>query len=56
MCLFVCIYFILRERKSACMQVGEGQRVRETKNQSRFCTDSTEPDAEPELMNCEIVT
>ena len=39
------------------VQVGEGQRAGGRERiRSRLCTDSREPDAGLELMNCEIMT
>ena len=51
------VYFWERERESvrACTSRGEAERRRRG-IQSGPCADSTEPDAGPQLANCEVVT
>ena len=49
------MFIYIRERKNKCegVHIGDEQRKR---IQSGLCTDSREPDAGLELMNCEIMT
>ena len=47
--------YVLRERASK-HEWGRGRENGGQGTQSGLCTDSREPDAGPELTNCEIVT
>ena len=50
--LLLLVFIFERERERA----GEGQRKERGRIQSGFCTDSREPDVEPEVTNHEIMT
>ena len=55
---FFNVYLLLRGRETQSMSRGGAERWRDTESESgsRLRAVSTEPDVEPELTNCEIMT
>ena len=54
--LFFLTFFFLRERDSVSRGGAEREGNTESETESRLSAVSTEPYAEPEPMNCEIMT